>query len=147
MRKVTDELGSTALEKKQMLQLADMGRQLFEKKYAAKGWTNDLAGAMTFFIVVTATVHTGKEPDPAAQDRLFSSLTNALGQSELARASAEEKTALYDTLVTCGGMPLLFFLDGTAQKDANELKQARALVTTFSKKLLGAEPVVVAGML
>lgn len=147
VQKLADSLGGSTEERKQMLDIASAGRQLFEQKYAVKGWNNNLAGAMTFFIVATATVHAEREPDAAAQERLFASLNATLAQSDLARASDKDKTALYNALLACAGLPLVFYVDGKQQGNASEVQQAKAMAAGFSKKLLNVEPQVLAGML
>lgn len=148
LQKLADSLGSTAQERQQLLQLANAGKQLFEQKYAGKGWNDSIAGAFAFFIIANTTVHTGKEPDNAAQDGLFATLEQTLSQSpDLAKASAREKTALYNSLVACAGLPLLFYLDGKQQGNTAEIEKARELSAGFSRKLLNLEPQALAAML
>jgi len=147
LRKLADSLGSTAQERQQMLQLANAGKQLFEQKYASKGWNDSIAGAFAFFIIANTTVYTGKEPGDVAQDGLFATLEQTLSQSpDLAKASASEKTALYNSLVACAGLPLLFYLDGKQQGNAAEIEKARELSAGFSRKLMNLEPQALAAM-
>jgi hypothetical protein len=147
VRKLADSLGGSAQERAQILQVANAGKQMFEQNYAGNGWTNNIAGAMTYFIVATATVQTGTEADATAQERLFAALNSTLAQSDLARASNKDNTALYDTLLACAGLPLVFYLDGKQQGNANEVQQAKSMAATFSKKLFNVEPHVLAGLL
>ncbi len=66
---------------------------------------------------------------------------------DLAIASARNKTALYNSLVTCAGLQLLFYIDGKQQGDAAEVDKARTLAADFSRKLLNTEPQALAKML
>ncbi len=148
LQKLADSLGSDAQERQQMLQLVNAGKQLFEQKYAGKGWTDNVAGAFAFFIVATSTVYTDKEPSAAAQDNLFAALETTLAQSpDLAKASAGEKTALYNSLAACAGLSLLFYVDGKQQGNAAEIGKAKEMAAGFSRKLLNLEPQALAAML
>lgn len=147
LRKLADGAGSTPQERQQMLQIAQAGKELFEQKYGAKGWKNDLAGAYAFFIVAVSTVYNGGEPDAATQDRLFDALSTTMAQApELAKTSARDKTAMYNMLVAGGGVPLLFYIDGKQQNNAAEVDQARKIAAEFSRKLLNTEPQALAAM-
>jgi hypothetical protein len=147
LRKLADGAGSTAQERQQLLQVAQAGKALFEQKYGAKGWKDDLAGAYAFFIVAVSTVYNDGEPDAATQDRLFDAFGTTLAQApDLAKASARDKTALYNMLVAGGGVPLLFYIDGKQQNNAAEVEQAKKVAAEFSRKLMNAEPQAVAAM-
>ena len=147
LQKLADSLGNDAQERQQMLQLVGAGKQLFEQKYAGKGWKDNVAGAFAFFIIATSTVHSDKEPTAAAQDNLFAALETTLAQSpDLARASDREKTALYNSLVACAGLSLLFHIDGKQQGNAAEVGKAKEMAAGFSRKLLNVEPQTLAAM-
>ena len=62
VQKLADSLGNTPEERRQILQLAGAGKEMFALKYKGK-WNNTIAGAMTFFIAAVATVQSGREPD------------------------------------------------------------------------------------
>ena len=148
LQKLADSLGSDAQERRQMLLLVNAGKQLFEQKYAGKGWNDDVAGAFAFFIIATSTVHSDKEPTAAAQDNLFAALETTLAQSpDLAKASAREKTALYNSLTACAGLSLLFYIDGKQQGNAAQVGKAKEMAAGFSRKLLNLEPQALAAML
>lgn len=117
---------------------------MFALKYKGK-WNNTIAGAMTFFIASVAAVQTEREPDAEAQQRLFDSLNASLAQSDIARASNADKTALYNVLLASAGLPLVFYVDGNSTRNAAQVEQARAMAAGFSRKLLGMEPQAWAG--
>lgn len=148
LQKLADSLGSDAQERQQMLQLVGAGKQLFEQKYAGKGWNDNVAGALAFFIIATSTIYADREPTAAAQDNLFAALESTLAQSpELVKASAQEKTALYNSLTACAGLQLLFYIDGKQQGNAAEIGKAKEMAAGFSRKLLNVEPQALAAIL
>lgn len=147
VKNLADSLGNTPEERAQILQLAGAGKELFAQKYKDKGWNNTLAGAMTFFIVATHIVSTDAQPDAAAEENLFASLNATLAQSEIARASNADKTALYNTLLASGALPLVFYVDGKQTGNAAQVAQAKTMAAGFSRKILGVEPEALAGML
>lgn len=148
LQKLADSLGSDAQERRQMLLLVNAGKQLFEQKYAGKGWNDNVAGAFAFFIIATSTVYSDSEPTAAAQDTLFAAIGSTLAQSpDLAHASAREKTALYNALTACAGLSLLFYVDGKQQGNAAQVAKAKEMAAGFSRKLLNLEPQALAAML
>lgn len=146
VKQLADSLGNSPEERQQILQLAAAGKDMFALKYKGK-WNNTIAGAMTFFIASVATVQTEREPDAEAQQRLFDSLNASLAQSDIARASNADKTALYNVLLASAGLPLVFYVDGKQHGNAAQVEQARAMAAGFSRKLLGMEPQALGGLL
>ena len=147
LRKLADSVGSTEQERQQLRQVVQAGNTLFEQKYGAKGWKNDLAGAFAFFIVSISTVYNDQEPDGAAQDRVFDALGTTLVQApDIAKLSNKDRNALYNTLIAAGGLPLLFYADGKQQNNAAEVEQAKAMAAEFSRKILNTEPQALAAI-
>lgn len=146
VKQLADSLGNTPEERGQILQLAAAGKDMFALKYKGK-WRNTIAGAMTFFIAAVATVQSGREPNADAQQRLFDALNATLAESDIARASNKDKTALYDTLLACAGLPLVFYVDGRQHGNAAQVAQARTMAAGFGRKLLGMAPEALSGML
>ena len=146
VKQLADSLGNTPEERRQILQLAGAGKEMFTLKYKGK-WQNTIAGAMTFFIATVATVQSGREPDADAQQRLFDSLNATLAQSDIARAPDKDKTALYDVLLAAAGLPLVFYVDGKQHGNAAQVEQAKAMAAGFSRTLMHVEPQVLGGLL
>lgn len=147
VKQLVDSLGNSPQERQQILQLAAAGEQLFEKKYKGKGWDHTIAGAMTFFVVSAHIVNTGQQPDADAENSLYASLNATLAQSDIARASNKDKTALYNVLLACAGLPLVFYVDGKEHGNAAQVEQAKTMAAGFSRKLLNIEPEALAKML
>lgn len=146
VKQLADSLGNSPEQRRQILQLAGAGKEMFALKYKGR-WQNTIAGAMTFFIASVATVQSGREPDAEAQQRLFDALNASLAQSDIARASDVDKTALYDVLLASAGLPLVFYVDGRQHGNAAQVEQARTMAAGFSRKLLHVEPQALSGML
>lgn len=147
VKKLADSLGNTPEERQQILQLANAGAQMYAQKYAGKGWGNNIAGAMTFFIASAVTIQTDREPSAEAQQHLFDALNATLAQSDIAHASNRDKTALYNALLACAGLPLVFYVDGSRNGNVAEVGKAKEMAAGFSRKLLGVEPQALATML
>ncbi len=147
VKKLADGLGNTPQERQQILQLANTGEQLFQTKYKGKGWDHTIAGAMTFFIVATHIVNTGEQPGADAENNLYASLNATLARSDIAKAPNKDKAALYNVLLACAGLPLVFYVDGKQNNNAERVEQAKTMAAGFSRKLLGVEPQALAGML
>ena len=148
MQAFVDGLGRSPQEREQLLQVIGATKAAFEKDYAAKGWKNNVAGGFAFFIGSIGYIWSGREPDAAAQDRLFDALSTVLAQEPgMAKASPRDKAALYDTLIASTSIPLLLFIDGSQKNDKAQVAQARELAAEYSRKVLQAEPEALAGML
>lgn len=148
LRAYANEIGSTAEEREQLLQVFTATKAAFEQDYAAKGWKNNVAGSFAFFIGSIGYIWSGHEPDAATQDRLFRALTAVLAEApEIAKASAQEKTALYDTLIASASMPLVLYIDGSQKNDKAQMEQARKLAAEYSRKVLNTEPQALAALL
>ncbi|QIL19366.1 DUF6683 family protein [Thermomonas sp. HDW16] len=146
VKNFADSLGNTPEERQQILQLAGAGKELFAQKYKGR-WDNTIAGAMTFFIVASYIVGTDEQPSADAENRLFDSLNATLAQSEIARASNAEKTALYNVLLASAGLPLVFYVDGKQNNNAGQVEQAKVMAAGFGRKLFNMEMHELTGML
>ena len=146
VKNLADSLGKTQEERQLILQLAGAGKELFAKKYQGK-WDNTVAGAMTFFITSTYTVANDREPAAAAEDSLFDSLNATLAQSDVARASNADKTALYNVLLASAGLSLVFYVDGKQSGNDAQVKQAKTMAAGFSRKFFNMDVPALTAML
>ncbi|MBS0226700.1 MAG: hypothetical protein JSS25_10215 [Proteobacteria bacterium] len=147
VKQLADSLGNSPQERQQILQLAAAGSQLFAQKYKGRGWDNTLAGAMTFFIVSAHIVNTGEQPGADVENNLYTSLNASLAQSDIAKASDKDKTALYNVLLASAGLPLVFYVDGKQNNNTGQVEQAKAMAAGFGRKLFKMEPQELTGML
>jgi len=133
------DMGSTQEEKQLMLQIANTTKESFERQNAVKGWKNNVAGAMTFFIVTNSTLYNGEEVSDAAMDNLFKSLNSTMGEN-LAGASNKDKTELYNYLIAYAGLPLVIYAHGAQTGNAAQVEQARKMAGSFVQLILKTEP-------
>lgn len=147
LKEFADKLGSTGAEREQLLQAITAAKtEIFEQRYASRGWKNNVAGAYAFFVSGVSYVWTGNIPDGAAEDRLFAQFGETLAP-DLAGVSDREKATLYNTLIASASLPLLLYIDGEQTGNKAQMEQARTLVAEYSRQLLKMEPQQVGGLL
>lgn len=140
LKEFADKLGNNASEREQMLQAITTAKtEIFEQRYASKGWKNNVAGAYTFFVSGVSYVWTGKVPDGAAEDRLFAQMSQTLAP-DLAGVSDREKATLYNTLIGSISLPLLLYIDAEQTGNQAQMEQARTLAAQYSREILKMEP-------
>jgi hypothetical protein len=124
MARIADELGTNPTERQQLRQLFEATKVAFEKEVAAKGRSNNLPAAFTFFIASTVTVYRDDpEPSDEAIDRLWNGLSGALTESpEMSKLSDAEKQQLYDMLVAFSGFVLAGYMESKSSGDSDSLK-------------------------
>lgn len=141
---IAASISSVAQEKQLIAQTAAVMKSTMEEQYAARGWKNNVAGAVTFFTVSMLTVYYDQEPSEDIQNAIFDVYNTA---PEFASASNKDKQALYNALLTYSGMPLLFYLKGKQEGNEETVRQAKALAKHNLKTLLQAEPESLAPLL
>lgn len=147
LKEFADKLGSNGPEREQMLQAITAAKaEIFEKRYASRGWKNNVAGAYAFFVSGVSYMWTGNIPDGSAEDRLFAHFGETLAP-DLAGVSDREKSTLYNTLIASVSLPLLLYIDGEQTGNKAQIEQARTLVAEYSRQLLKMEPQQVGDLL
>ena len=142
MAKIADELGSNPTERQQLRQLFAATKEAFEKEVAAKGRSNNLPAAFTFFIASTVTVYRDDpEPTDQAIDKLWDGLSGALTESpEMANLSDSEKQQLYDMLVAFSGFVLAGYMEAKSSGDTETLKIFQTLSGELVRTVLKTDP-------
>ncbi len=142
MAKLADELGSNPTERQQLRLLFTTTRQVFEKEVAAKGRSNNLPAALTFFIASTVTVYRDDpEPSDRAIDNLWDGMSGALAEMpELSNLTDAEKQQLYDVLVAFSGFVLAGYMEGKNSGDAETLSTFKTLSGELIRSVLKTEP-------
>ena len=142
MAKIADELGTNPTERQQLRQLFVATKEAFEKEVAAKGRSNNLPAAFTFFIASTVTVYRNDpEPSDQAIDKLWDGMSGALTESpEMANLSDAEKQQLYDMLVAFSGFVLAGYMESKTSGDADTLKVFQTLSGELIRTVLKTDP-------
>ena len=141
-KQIADALGETPDEKKLYKHIFDATKASFEKEAAAKGWMNNIAGAMTFFLVANATVYHGsEEPSNEVTAAIYDAVNRSIDDvPEFAAASNKDKQALYNLLIGFAGIPLATLMEGAESGDAATVKVARQLAGEMIKIVLKTDP-------
>jgi len=126
---IADSLGTSAEEKALLKQIFVGTKTAFESQAAAKGWKNDVAGALTFFIVGTTTIyHDSEEPSDEAMGVLYTAISRSIDEiPEFAKTTDREKQSVYDILIGFTGIPLALYSQGKESGDAGTVATARQL--------------------
>jgi hypothetical protein len=142
MAKIADELGTNPTERQQLRLLFTATKQAFEKEVAAKGRSNNLPAAFTFFIATTVTVYRDDpEPSDKAIDNLWDGMSGALTEMpELSNLTNGEKQQLYDMLVAFSGFVLAGYMEGKTSGDAETASVFKALSGELIRTVLKTEP-------
>lgn len=142
MRAIANELGSNPSEREQLRQLFTLTKQAFEKEVAAKGRSNNLPAAFTFFIASTVTVYRDDpEPSDEATDNLWDGMSGALSEMpELAKLNDSEKQQLYDMLVAFSGFTFAGYMEAKSSGDAETMRLFRTLAGQLIQTVLKTDP-------
>lgn len=139
---LADNLGGTPEEKELIKQLAVATKQAFEAEEATKGWRNNVAGALAFFLISNITIYNdAAEPSDEAAEALFQAINQTLDESpEFGKMSSKDKQTLYEVLIGFSGMPLAIYTEAKEQNDAQGLATARELSGKLIELVLKTSP-------
>jgi hypothetical protein len=140
--KISDSLGDSAEEKALLKQVIDGVKAAFEKETSAKGWKNNIAGAVTFFLITTSTIyHDAEEPSPEVSKAIYDAVTIAVDEvPEFATATNKDKQATYDLLIGFAAIPLATYAEGKQNGSAETVEVARKLSGELIRLVLKTEP-------
>lgn len=134
---IAGSISNVPQEKELIAKTAAVMNSTLEETYGARGWKNNVAGAVAYFAITMLTVYYDKEPSEAVQNALFESYNTA---PEFASASNKDKQTLYNALITYSGMPLLIYIDGKQKGDIEQVKKAKTLAAHNFKTVLQSDP-------
>ncbi|MGQ0540954.1 MAG: DUF6683 family protein [Blastocatellia bacterium] len=139
---LAESLGTTQQEKAFLKELFKATRAAFEKEVNAKGRSNNLTAAYTFFIATAVTVyHDDPEPSDEAIDKLWDGLNNVFGENaDLAEVGDAEKQQIYETLVAFSGLLLAGYTEGKNNRDAETSQLYRQLAGVMIQLVLKTDP-------
>jgi hypothetical protein len=139
---LADKIGDSADEKALIKNVYLATKAEFEKSTAAKGWKNNVAGALTFFILYTTVIyHDAPEPGDESAQVLYSAVSEALDElPEFGKMSNKEKQSLYNTLIGFTGLAAATYAEGKQNGDAATVKTAAGLAGMLIKLVLKKDP-------
>ena len=139
---LADALGETAEDKALIKNIYTATKAAYEKEVTAKGWKNNIAGALTFFTVASMTVYTdGPEPGDDAVDAYFKIVNTSLdAMPEFATVTNKDKQGFYNTLIGFSGMLIAGYTEGKNSGDAATLATYKQLAGKLIEMVLKTSP-------
>jgi hypothetical protein len=141
-QKIADAVGETPEEKQLLLRITSATKESFEKEVATKGWKNNVAAAMTLFLVSNSTVfNDAAEPDDATVTALYESVNQSIDSiPEFASASNKDKQSLYNLLIGFSSIPLATYMEGKENGNKETVAVAAKLAGEMIKIVLKTDP-------
>jgi hypothetical protein len=138
---LADALGRDASEKKNLADAFDQILDSYNAEMRKENKSNDLAAAMTFFIVANMATYCACEPlSDAATEELYDSIAaNMRTVPTVAAMSAYEKHQVHDWLAGMGGFIHAAFLEAKNRGDTAGLEVSRELAAQATKLVLGVD--------
>ncbi len=138
-KQIADTLGRDPKERATLLGILQEVKKSYEAEAAKAGKSNNIAAALTFFLVTTSMAyHQTDAPADAVTDALVEVLQQELSAApEFKSMTNLQKQQMHDWLVVSGGFILAGYLDGVKTSDAKELADYKELANECFKLVLG----------
>ena len=138
---IADAVGKSGPERSAFLEAMAQIKQAYEAEVAREGKSNNVAAAMTFFVVANiVTYHQSEMPSEADTDHVFNSLQQAMAKVPVfASMSNAEKHRMHDWLVYMGGFGLTNYTIAKERSDAEGLATIRKFADFSMQLVLGIE--------
>ena len=137
-----DALGETPDQKALIRKIYESTKVEYEKQAAAKGWSNNIAGGLTFFTLAAVTVHQDcDEPSDEAVANFYDIVNASLEDiPELASVSNKDKQNYNNMLIGIGGILLAGQAEGKQTRDEATITNYRKLAAVLINMVLKTEP-------
>ena len=135
-------LGETAQEREIYKKIVAESITLLSAEAAKKGWKNDIAGAMTIFILTNSVLYNGTDdPGDEFAQALYDAVRSSIDElPEFGKMANKDKHGLYNTLLALSGIPLTFYADAQQRNDPEAVATARKLAGEMLKMVFKTEP-------
>lgn len=139
---ISNTLFESPEERAQLKQVIEAVQSAYLKEAAAKGWSNNFASGLTFFMVAMSTVyHDSPEPSDETVKAIYEAANQSIdGVPDFAKASNKDKTTINDLFVGFSALPLATYMEAKQSGNAELLKTAQALAGEMIKLVLKTEP-------
>lgn len=129
-------------ERQQMKMVVEAVQKIYREEAVNKKWGNNLAGGMTFFLVILSTIyHDTAQPNNEAMQAIFDAVNESVDAvPEFAKASDKDKNTLNDMLVGFSALPFLTYIEGKKEGNADTIKTSQILAGEMIKMILKTEP-------
>lgn len=135
-------LGENAQERELYRKIVAESISLLNTEAAKNGWKNDIAGAMTIFILTNSMIYNSTEdPGDGLAQALYDAVQSSIDEvPEIGKLADKDKQALYNTLLALSGIPLTFYADAKQRNDPEALATAQKLAGEMLKMVFKTEP-------
>jgi len=139
---LADSLGTTGEEKALLSAIFKQTKTSFETAAAAKGWKNNYAGAMTFFVVTAVTVYRdGPEPSESGADNFFNGFSQVIDSvPEFAKIPNREKQDYYNKLIGFSGLLLAGYNEGKQANNRETIGAYKQIAGMLIEMILKTDP-------
>ena len=137
-----DALGDTPEEKALITRIYTGTKTAYEKQAAIKGWSNNIAGGLTFFTVTAITVYRdAEEPSDEAVDNYYKVMNAALDDMpEFATVSNKDKQNFNNMMIGFGGLLLAGYTEGKQNNDSATIANYKKLAGGLIQLVLKTDP-------
>lgn len=139
---LADALGDSPEEKALIKQVYAGTKAAYDKEAVARGWTNNIAGGLTFFTVTAMTVYRdAEEPSDESANNYFKVVNASLDEiPEFASITNKEKQGFNNTLIGFSGLLLAGYTEGKQLHDAATVASYGKLAGVLIKMVLKVDP-------
>lgn len=139
---ISDTLVEEPEERELLKKTIEAVQGVYIEEATAKGWQNNIASGMTFFLISMTTVY-HDSPEPG--DELTNAIYDAVNQSidavpDFAKASDKDKHSLNDMLVGFTALPLGVYIEGKQNGNQETVKLAKIWAGEMIKLVLKTDP-------
>lgn len=129
-------------ERAMLKQVIEVVHGEYQKEANAKGWNNNLAGGMTFFLLSMSMVYNDSaEPDDAVANAVYEAVNQSVDAvPDFATASDKDKQTINDMLVGFSALPLATYIEGKQNGNGDTIKTAQTLAGEMIKLVLKTDP-------
>jgi len=135
-------LGENEQEREIYKKIVAESVSLLNAEAAKKGWKNDIAGAMTIFILTNSTLYNDtEEPGDEFAQAIYDAVQASIDElPEFGKLANKDKQGLYNTLLALTGIPLTFYADAKQRNDPDAIATSRKLAGEMLKMVFKTEP-------
>lgn len=139
---MAESLGSSPEEKALIKSIYTATKDAYEQEAAGKGWTNNIAGGLTFFTIASVAVYHDAEPPGEVEANNYFQAVNA-SIDEIAgfgNIPNKEKQSFNNMMVGFSGMLLAIYMDAKESGNAESLANSKKLAGMMIEMVLKADP-------
>ena len=138
---ISNTLFEDPAERAQLKQVIEAVQGAYKQEASAKGWNNNFAGGMTFFMISMSTVYNDSEPSDETVKAVYEAVNQSIDAvPDFAKTSNKDKTTINDLLVGFSALPLATYVEAKQSGNEESLKAAKALAGEMIKLVLKTEP-------